>query len=74
MLHALQQQMLAQAAQHSAARLHAIAAAAAMHNDIDTLQHIQQNYIQHFTAQQQTALHELVQIVQCELADATTAH
>jgi hypothetical protein len=74
MLHALQQQMLAQAAQHSTQRLTAIATAAAMHNDGDTLQHIVQHYLHLFTAQQQTALQQLLQIVLTEGADTTTAH
>jgi hypothetical protein len=68
MLHTLQQQMLAQAAQHSAERLQAIAEVAALMHDIDTVAHIAQHYRHMLTQQQQQSI--LATLAQ----QSTTAH
>jgi len=69
MLHTLQQQMLAQAAQHSAERLQAIAEVAALMHDIDTVAHIAQHYRHMLTQQQQQQLLATLTHLQ-----STTAH
>lgn len=72
MLTAIQQQMLAQAAQQNAGHIHAIAAVAALMGDVDTVQHIVQNYLHLFNSEEQHALQQTVQQMLCEeLATAT---
>jgi hypothetical protein len=73
MLTATQQQMLAQAAEQNAGHIHSIAAIATLMGDVDTVQHIAQNYLHLFGTQQRQALQEALQIMLCEDC-ATTLH
>jgi len=71
-LNAIQQQMLAHAAQTNTQHIHAIAAVAATMGDVATVQHIVQQYLHLFNCEEQHALQQTLQAMLCEeLATAT---
>lgn len=72
MLNAMQIQMLQQAAQTNASHIRSIAAVASLMGDVDTVQHIAQNYLHVFNSEEQHALQQTLQQMLCEeLATAT---